>query len=90
MDNRKMRARDASWGDRGSGGDLDTLTDGTSVPGNTTGTEAYSEHPDSDAYGATGGRRAGDPLPDSGGPDVTDMGENEPNAGYGQVDAGGS
>ncbi len=128
LDNRKMRDRDASSGDRGNGGDLETLTSGTSVPVGTSGTEGYGDQDtgmgtgyssggqmagsgrtgggadagDNSNMGSTGendrntGREArsgidggnrysmGEPLPDSGGPDVSDMGENEPNTGYGK------
>jgi hypothetical protein len=90
LDSRKMRDRDASSGDRGNGGDIETLTDGTSVPGRTSGTESASDSGDRGSYnnnardtiGDAKGNRAnsiGAPLPDSGGPDVSDMGDGEQN-----------
>jgi hypothetical protein len=94
LDSRKMRDRDATPGDRGSGGDLDTLTDGTSVPGATSGTEGYGDQDTGMGIGySMGGRMAGNgemggsaEAGDSGGPDVTVMGEDEPNTRYGHAD----
>jgi hypothetical protein len=116
LDNRKMRDRDVSSGDRGNGGDMDTLTSGTTVPTGMSGTEGYGDQNTGMGTGySSGGQMAGsgqngggadagdnsnmgvsdrysrgEPLPDSGGPDVSDMGENEPNTGYGKSsDVGG-